>query len=84
METMTPASPRWNDFIKFLHDSGCDPDYGLFRCTGDQKLPAARNILEAMGNVDVEDSLAFLSSRVHCDCGIVTWSRGRMSNPTHV
>jgi hypothetical protein len=61
-EILTPESPRWGQFLgaldAMLGEKGCDGDG-----TGDFN-PAyihrhAKTIMKNMGNVDIEDSLAY-------------------------
>jgi hypothetical protein len=71
-ETLTPKSPRWDEFGAALYDaidiSGCD---------GDEAKPGlvyrhAKEIMANMGDVDVEASLKFFKANGgYCDCEIL-------------
>jgi hypothetical protein len=81
-ETLTPSSPRWNEFYNALADTlTISADPGTWRCDGDQGMNKdtpervhryAKTVMANMGNVDVEASLKFFEEHGgYCDCEIL-------------
>jgi hypothetical protein len=82
---MTPGHPRWREFTDLLRSpEGCDfREEGaseavsgekdkkiVWTCHGDHRL--SRAILERIGNIDIESSIAFFVARGGgCDCEIL-------------
>lgn len=65
METMTREHPRWEEFIERLF-SGRNETW----CEGNFK--SARIILLEMGEIDIDESLAYCKRRGgYCDCEIL-------------
>jgi hypothetical protein len=63
-EVLTPKSPRWERFIAMLESMEC--------CDGDAGPKVHRHAkaaMAAMGDIDIEASLAFfMSNGGYCDC----------------
>ena len=75
-ETLTPDSPRWEEFCDRLADvleeKGCDGDFGANRETPKRVLQHARRILAEMGDVDVLSTLSLFGKLGgYCDCEIL-------------
>jgi len=81
LETMTPESPRWDQFADRLYDCMTRGlPGGQWRCDGDgtgdsdrnKVHSAAKRVMSAMGGVDIDASLAFFHEHGgHCDCEIL-------------
>jgi Protein of unknown function (DUF2695) len=73
MELMTPENPRWNEFIDALDKMGAK-----FGCDGDHPRYVhrhARTVMEDMGKIDIEGSLAYFRGHGgYCDCEILLTS----------
>jgi hypothetical protein len=76
MKVLTPKSPRWDEFADALYEAlygpngGCDGDIGQ---AGPTKVHGhAKQIMTAMGGVDIPASLKFFASKGgYCDCEIL-------------
>ncbi len=76
---MSPLHPRWAEFLRRLaadegievvEHVGPDGPYLTYGCSG--RMAFARAILESMGDVDVEQTMAlFENCGAFCDCEIV-------------
>jgi SH3-like domain-containing protein len=73
MEVMTPQHPRWKEFIQQLQDA-CEvrDAEGQVGWVCDGTTKNARRVLETMGTIEVEKSLAYFRDfGGFCDCEIV-------------
>lgn len=78
-QAMTPNHPRWEEFVeRLMGPDGCDfqthPQKPMtWKCGGakdEKRLTAA--IMEEMGGVDIEESLAFFEHLGGvCDCAVI-------------
>jgi hypothetical protein len=72
MQIMNPAHPRWNEFVDRLggpEACGWTED-DTWRCSGGHAY--ARAIIEDMGVLDVDASIAFFEEHgASCDCEIL-------------
>lgn len=75
---LTPEHPRWPEFIdRLAGPEGCDfrqDEKGNYswKCAGGSDQSLSRAILESMGGLDVEGSLAYFSVHGgHCDCEVI-------------
>jgi Protein of unknown function (DUF2695) len=70
MELMTTENPRWNEFADALDQMGAK-----FGCDGDHRRYVhrhARTVMEDMGKIDIEGSLAYFRDHGgYCDCEIL-------------
>lgn len=81
MNIMKPGHPRWFEFLERLEGpEGCNFGQGVpgnsksntWRCAGGRDKPIATNIIETMGDIDIQGSLAFFEKRGgFCDCQIL-------------
>ena len=77
MEILTPSHPRWAEFLAKLSEvltHGMEP--GSWRCGDDggggSPHRYAEGIMEEMGGVDIDATLAFLDEHgAFCDCEIL-------------
>ena len=74
LEVLTPESARWHEFADALGDElevhYCDGD--AFQGGADKQHRHAKQVMVAMGGVDIDGSLAFFESKGgHCDCKII-------------
>jgi hypothetical protein len=78
-QIMKPGHPKWWEFIKALEGpDGCnfrereEDGKTAWNCGGGTDQSLARAILEKMGDIDIESSLAYFTERGgHCDCEIL-------------
>jgi hypothetical protein len=88
-EILTPKSPRWDEFADGIHwmmTQGCDE--GEWRCDGDSGEHVhryAKTMMRNMGNVDIEDTLAYCKENGgYCDCEILfNVDRNREADNVH-
>ena len=81
MEIMNRENPRWDEFlVKLEGPEGCNfqekepgnPRSITWKCACGNNKDFAKKILADMGNIDIEQSLAFFHENGgHCDCGIL-------------
>jgi Protein of unknown function (DUF2695) len=73
-EILTPASPRWDEFVAALDAVLEQPPYcdGDYIQAGDKVHRHAKRIMANMGGINIAGSLAFFASKGgHCDCEIL-------------
>ncbi|HAL24388.1 MAG: hypothetical protein UY31_C0024G0003 [Candidatus Wolfebacteria bacterium GW2011_GWE1_48_7] len=79
MEIMNIDNPRWDEFVSQLSGpDGChfrkraDSDDATWSCDHFKERSLAKEILEKMGNVDIEATLKYFDENGgSCDCNIV-------------
>ena len=63
-ETMNPAHPKWEEFVRRLgqavEEQGCH--------AGRRERPLAREIMQKMGGIDIPASMAFFEEHGGCCC----------------
>ena len=77
-EIMMPGNERWYEFFCRLEGpEGCnfhkdENDKTVWKCWGGNDQRFARAILETMGGIDIDGSLAYFTKNGgHCDCEIL-------------
>jgi hypothetical protein len=79
-ETLTPQSPRWDEFADALSDAlTVSTNPHRWHCDGDegQAVPGrahrcAKQVMTDMGNIDIDASLNFFKAHGgYCDCEIL-------------
>jgi hypothetical protein len=77
LEILTFANSRWAEFIGRLHHAIVICEFPLeWRCDGDHgphRYRYAKRVMQQMGAIDVESSIAFLEELAcPCDCSVLS------------